>query len=83
MLRFSLMLPTLNEEWRVRALLDSIAAQRYPRDCIELLVADGGSTDRTIEIAQSYGATVLPNPIRRAEPGAAMLLGHASGDVAT
>ena len=83
MLRFSLMLPTLNEEWRVRALLDSIAAQRYPRDRIELLVADGGSTDRTIEIAQSYGAVVLPNPIRRAEPGAAMLLGHASGDVAT
>ena len=50
MLRFSLMLPTLDEAWRVRALLDSIARQRYPRDCIELLVADGGSTDATVEI---------------------------------
>ncbi len=83
MLRFSLMLPVLNEEWRVRALLDSIKAQRYPPDCVELLVADGGSTDDTVAIARSYGAIVVPNPIRRAEPGAGMLLARATGDVAT
>jgi glycosyltransferase involved in cell wall biosynthesis len=81
--RFSLMLPTLNEAWRLRELLDSIRAQNYPAELIELLVADGGSTDDTVAIAQAYGAKVIPNPIRRAEPGAGMLLGRATGDVAT
>lgn len=81
--RFSLMLPTLNEAWRFRALLDSIRDQAYPSELVELLVADGGSTDDTVAIAQSYGARVIPNPIRRAEPGAGMLLEQATGDVAT
>lgn len=76
------MLPTLNEAWRVGALLESIRRQRYPSDRVELLVADGGSTDNTVEMARSYGAIVVHNPIRRAEPGAGMLLERASGDVA-
>ncbi|HMF29758.1 MAG TPA: glycosyltransferase [Candidatus Cybelea sp.] len=81
-LRFSLMLPVFNEAARLPAILDSIAAQRYPKDSIELLVADGGSTDQTIAIAQAFGARVFHNPIRRAEPGAGMLLEKATGDVA-
>src|SRR5580704_18100569 len=80
--RFSLILPTLNEEARLPALLDSIRRQRYPQESIEVLVADGGSTDSTIQIAQSFGAVVVPNPIRRAEPGAGMLMERATGDVA-
>ncbi len=79
---FSLLLPTLNEEARLTALLESIRRQRYPRERVELLVADGGSTDRTVAIAESYGAIVVPNPIRRAEPGAGMLMGRATGNVA-
>lgn len=81
-LRFSLLLPTLNEAWRLRAVLDSIQRQRYPPEAIELLVADGGSTDETVAIASAFGARVFHNPIGRAEPGAGMLLGRATGDVA-
>lgn len=81
-IKFSLLLPTLNEAWRLPAILDSIRRQRYPNECVELLVADGGSTDETVAIAQSYGARVFHNPIRRAEPGAGMLLEKATGDVA-
>jgi glycosyltransferase involved in cell wall biosynthesis len=81
-LRFSLLLPVFNEAARLPAILDSIAAQRYPKDGIELLVADGGSTDQTVDIAQAFGARVFHNPIRRAEPGAGMLLEKATGDVA-
>jgi glycosyltransferase involved in cell wall biosynthesis len=77
------MLPTLNEAWRFRALLDSIRRQDYPPELVELLVADGGSTDDTVAVAQEYGAHVIPNPIGRAEPGAGMLLERATGDVAT
>jgi glycosyltransferase involved in cell wall biosynthesis len=81
-IRFSLLLPTLNEEARLPALLDSIRRQHYPRELVELLVADGGSTDGTIELARAYGARVFHNPVRRAEPGAGMLLERATGDVA-
>ncbi len=80
--RFSLMLPTLNESARLPAILESIRRQRYPASQIELLVADGGSTDDTVAIAEAFGARVFHNPVRRAEPGAAMLLGKATGDVA-
>jgi glycosyltransferase involved in cell wall biosynthesis len=81
-IRFSLLLPTLNEAWRLAAILDSIRRQRYPSDSVELLVADGGSDDDTAAIAQTYGARVFHNPIRRAEPGAGLLLEKATGDVA-
>jgi len=80
--RFSMIVPALNEANRLPVLLESIRRQRYPRELIELLVADGGSTDATVTVAQSYGATVVPNPIRRAEPGVGMLMERATGDVA-
>ncbi len=76
------MLPTLNEAARLPAILESIRKQRYPASQVELLVADGGSTDETVTIAQAFGARVFHNPMRRAEPGAGMLLEKATGDVA-
>ena len=79
--RFSVILPTLNEATRLPAVLESIARQRYPRECVELLIADGGSTDETVAIAQSFGAKVFHNSMRRAEPGVGILFGLATGDV--
>ncbi|MBV9719545.1 MAG: glycosyltransferase [Candidatus Eremiobacteraeota bacterium] len=81
-IRFSLILPTLNEAARLPTILESVRRQRYRQDLIELLVADGGSTDDTIAIARRYGARVIHNPLRRAEPGAGILLEQATGDVA-
>lgn len=43
-------MPCLNEERFIEACLRCVFAQDYPRDRIEILVADGGSTDRTREI---------------------------------
>jgi glycosyltransferase involved in cell wall biosynthesis len=80
--RFSLIMPALNEAKRLPVLLESIRRQRYSSELIELLVADGGSTDDTVAVAQSYGATVVPNPVRRAEPGVGMLMDRATADVA-
>jgi len=80
--RFSMLMPALNEAKRLPVLLESIRRQRYPSGLIELLVADGGSTDDTVAVAESFGATVVPNPIRRAEPGVGMLMERATGDVA-
>ena len=81
-LRFSIVLPAFNEAARLPAVLESIARQRYPKACVEILIADGGSTDNTVSVARAYGARVIHNPMRRAEPGVGMLLGEATGDVA-
>jgi GT2 family glycosyltransferase len=58
----SIVIPCLNEERYIVALLDSLAAQDYGADGIEVLVADGGSTDRTRELVRDY-----PSPFRRLE----------------
>ncbi len=50
----SIVIPCLNEERYIVALLDSLAAQDYGPDGMEILVADGGSTDRTRDLVHSY-----------------------------
>lgn len=61
--RLSVVIPTLNEEDAIAATL--AAAQQDARH-VEIIVADGGSTDRTRDIAQSAGAQVLHVPGGRA-----------------
>jgi uncharacterized protein len=71
----SVVIPSLNEEKRIAA---AIASAQDPD--AEIIVVDGGSRDRTIETAQSLGATVITGPKGRAVQqnlGAA----HARGSV--
>jgi glycosyltransferase involved in cell wall biosynthesis len=75
--------PVLDEEQHLRAALASIAAQTYP-EIIEVLVADGGSRDRTREIAASYPGLpvrVLDNPGRIQAAGLNVALRAAQGNV--
>lgn len=63
--RISITIPAYDEAANIRDCLESIHSQNYPKDKIEVLVVDGGSTDKTVEIAQQYSfVTVLPNPER-------------------
>jgi glycosyltransferase involved in cell wall biosynthesis len=52
--RVMLVIPTLNEEEAIRPLVEE-ASSVFPR----IVVVDGHSSDRTREIAQSLGATVI------------------------
>lgn len=52
--KISISLPTLNEERYIKKCLDSIKNLEYPLNKIEVFVVDGGSTDRTVEIARKY-----------------------------
>ena len=54
----SIVIPTLNEEEYLPNLLESIARQDF-KD-YEIIVADAGSQDKTLEIAQKYGCNIVP-----------------------
>jgi len=56
-LYLSVIIPTLNEEKRLPALLQALQAQTRPPD--EILVADAGSQDRTAEIAHQAGVRLI------------------------
>lgn len=72
-------IPTLNAEKLLDGCLSSVRSQDYPN--IEILVADGGSTDGTIKIARKHGATLIENPERVAESGKRKALEQARGEI--
>ncbi len=53
----SVVVPARDEEASLPALLASLRAQSTPP--AEIVVADGGSRDRTVEVARAAGARVL------------------------
>jgi succinoglycan biosynthesis protein ExoA len=50
----SVVVPCRNEEKRIASCLDSILANDYPKDRMEILVLDGMSEDETREIVQEH-----------------------------
>ena len=77
MLRFSVVIPTLNEESNIR---ECVLNVRHLDSEAEVIVADGGSTDRTVQIAREAGAVVCRARCGRGtqmNTGAAL----ASGDI--
>jgi len=50
---------TYNSSRTIEKCLKSVYQQQYSGR-VEIIIADGGSIDRTLKIAQSYGATVIP-----------------------
>lgn len=79
---FSIIMPTLNSARTLRQALDSIRHQAFPRDQIEILLVDGGSTDATLVIGAEYECRIISNP--RVQPECAKHEGlkHASGQYA-
>jgi glycosyltransferase involved in cell wall biosynthesis len=65
-LRVSVVIKALNEERHIRASIES-AIQAVMRVGGEVILADSGSTDRTVEIAREYPVTVvqLKHPAER------------------
>ena len=60
-MQISVIVPTYNEERVIGALVRHLLAERSD-GLEEVLVIDGGSTDRTVAIAQQAGAQVHPSP---------------------
>ena len=76
----SVVIPALNEQKYIQRCLNSLVCQSTIEP-LEIIVVDGGSTDRTIQVAKEYADKVLVEPARPV--GAARNIGakHAGGDV--
>jgi len=54
MIQISIIIPILNEEKYIKNCLDSIIKSDFDKDKMEVLLIDGGSSDKTIEIIKEY-----------------------------
>src|SRR3954470_13121017 len=84
--RVTIAMPAYNEERYIEACVASVQAQDYPRDLIEILIADGRSTDRTREIVARLAAAdprihLVDNPARLQAAGLGLMVKQATGDV--
>jgi glycosyltransferase involved in cell wall biosynthesis len=79
--KLSIILPVYNAARNMPRFFASLEKQRVPKGTFEVLIMDGGSTDRTVAICHAHGATVIPNPYKLAEPGVAIGFVKARGEL--
>ena len=83
----SIVVPLLNEQDHIARLTSSLLGQTYPADRYEILMADGGCTDATLEILRDVDpegrVRVLPNPGRTAPAALNVLIAASTGEIVT
>ena len=57
----SVIIPVKNEAILLSRCLDSLKHLNYPQEKLEIIIADGLSTDNTRDVALSYGAKLVAN----------------------
>lgn len=82
----SVICPIYNEERYIGACIESILAQDYPKDDLEVIFADGMSTDRTREIVATYTEKypwikLIDNPQRIVPPALNAAIDASKGDI--
>ncbi|MCD4703630.1 MAG: glycosyltransferase family 2 protein [Methanosarcinaceae archaeon] len=77
----SIVIPTYNSAQILPACLESIREQDYPKDKVEIIIADAGSSDGTVEIARQFTNKVYSNPLKTGEAGKAVGVNHATGEI--
>lgn len=83
----SIVTPTYNSMRTLDTYMNAILMQTYPHEAIELIFADGGSTDGTLEQISKYSENcdisikLFENPLRTAEAGKAVGVRQAENDI--
>lgn len=81
----SVIVPTLNEERHIAAVLEDMLGQEGLDADVEILVADGGSTDKTRDIVERYVARgnvrLVDNPKRHQVCGYNIAIKQARGSI--
>ncbi len=82
----SVVIPCYNEESTIAQVLDALYHQTYPRQRMEVIIADGRSTDKSRAIIQSYAEThpdlsirLIDNPKRTTPAGLNAAIAYAKG----
>lgn len=60
--RFAILIAARNEESCIAGLIESLQAQRYPRELFDIWVLPNNCTDHTVEAAQRAGARIMEMP---------------------
>ncbi len=77
----SIITPTLNNQKDIKNFLVSIKNQNFPKNKLEIIISDGGSIDKTLQIARKMGARVIKNSYVFADPGVNLGIKAAKGDI--
>lgn len=82
----SVVMPVRNEAAFIAKSLRAVLGQDYPHELLEVVVADGMSTDRTREIVSSFAGgaprvRLVDNPGRIAPSGLNAAIRHATGEI--
>lgn len=75
-LKITVVIPCLNEEQGIEQVL-----RRMPGFVDQVIVVDNGSTDRTTEVARSFGAQVIREDVRGYGRSYRRGFGYATGDI--
>lgn len=81
----SIIMPVRNEAKFIKRSLGAVLHQTYPHERIEVIIADGQSTDNTREIIRQISTDVrviiIDNPRIRQAPGLNLAIQHAGGSI--
>lgn len=78
----SVVIPVYNSAWILGECLRRVREQDYPAQLIEVILADGGSSDATEAVARQFKVDAfLPNPLRTGEAGKAVGVLAAKHDI--
>lgn len=80
---FSIVTPTYNSEKTLRLYFEGIIKQDYDLSKVEILIVDGGSTDKTLEISNEYlnkiDVRIIKNPQKLPEYAVVIGINEAVG----
>jgi glycosyltransferase involved in cell wall biosynthesis len=86
--KVSIIVPCLNEERTIGKLLEAIKRQDFGVQDLEVVIADGLSTDKTRQVITSFSESnhelfvkVIDNPSRKIPAGLNLAIAAASGDI--
>jgi len=86
--KFSIIVPVKNEEKVIGRLLSALSKLNYPKDKMEIIVVEDGSTDKTLEICMKHAKEydgimkILHKPFSDGKPSALNYgIKHASGEI--
>jgi glycosyltransferase involved in cell wall biosynthesis len=80
-MKLTIILPTYNNEKTIEECLESIFMQKFSRKEFEVLLIDGGSKDKTLEIVKAFPVKIMQNKKRNEEAARILGISKAKGDI--